>query len=84
MPELGGAWNVTSMDAESGGAKLDLYIAFIDRPEGLHVRVQYNPDLFDYAAMKQMIGDYQALLENATRHPERRISELEPGRSQTP
>jgi hypothetical protein len=81
MADLGNAWNVTSMDAESGGARIDLYVAFIDRPEGLHDRAQYNPKLFEYAAMKQLMDDFQALLENATACPQSRVSELRPARS---
>jgi non-ribosomal peptide synthetase component F len=76
MPESGGNWNVTSMDAESGGAKLDLYVAFIDRSEGLHARVQYNPDIFEPNQMCRMIEDFQSLLEAAVALPQRRVSEL--------
>lgn len=81
MPDLGEAWSVTSMDAESGGARLDLYLAFIERPEGLHARAQYNPELFEFTAMKQLMNDFQVLLENATARPQSRISELRPTQS---
>jgi hypothetical protein len=64
------------MDAESGGAKLDLYIAFIDRPEGLHARVQFNPDIFEVESMTQMVKDFRVLLETIALYPERRASEL--------
>jgi hypothetical protein len=76
MPESHGAWSITSMDAESGGAKLDLYVAFIDRLEGLHARVQYNPDILDFDQIRQLIEDFRALLERAASHPEMRISQL--------
>jgi hypothetical protein len=76
MPNSSGPWSITSMDAESGGAKLDLYIAFIDRPEGLHARVQFNPDVFELESMIQMVSDFRALLETIALHPERRTSEL--------
>ncbi|HTZ73409.1 MAG TPA: condensation domain-containing protein [Candidatus Aquilonibacter sp.] len=79
MPDSGGAWSVTSMDAESGGSALDLYVAFIDRPEGLHARVQYNPDIFEFQEMQRMIHDFQALLALAAAHPQERISQLAPG-----
>jgi hypothetical protein len=79
MPHSGGAWSVTSMDAESGGSALDLYVAFIDRPEGLHARVQYNPDIFEFQEMQRMIDDFQALLALAAARPQERISQLVPG-----
>ncbi len=63
MPQLDLDWTVTSMDIESGGAPWDLYIAFIDRPEGMMGRVQYNPDRFDYDTIVQMLRHYQRLLE---------------------
>lgn len=76
MPDSAGAWSVTSMDAESGAAVLDLYIAFIDRPDGLHVRAQYNPDIFDFERIRQTIKDFEAMLAFATEHPHERISRL--------
>jgi hypothetical protein len=76
MPGAGGAWSVTSMDAESGGSVLDLYIAFIDRPEGLHARVQYNPDIFEFNQIHQAVEDFRSLLEAVAADPRRSISEL--------
>jgi hypothetical protein len=77
MPDLAGDWSVTSMDAESGGAKLDLYLAFIERNEALHVRAQFNPDLFDEQAIKEMIVDFEALLYAAAERPQSRLSTLQ-------
>ena len=76
MPELQVNWSITSMDAESGGSRWDLYVAFIDRPEGLNARVQYNPDIFAFNEIRQMTDDFRALLERVALHPERRVSEL--------
>lgn len=76
MPESGGTWSVTSMDAESGGSMFDLYVAFIDRPQGLHARVQHNPDLFEIEQIRQMIEDLQSVLGVATTQPQARISTL--------
>jgi hypothetical protein len=77
MPDLGGAWSVTSMDAESGGAKLDLYLAFIQRNEALHLRAQFNPDLFEEQTIKEMIADFETLLYAAAERPQSRLSELQ-------
>lgn len=76
MPDLQGDWSITSMDAESGGSRWDLYVAFIDLPEGLNARVQYNPDIFEFDEMCQMADDFRVLLETVALHPGRRVSEL--------
>jgi hypothetical protein len=54
---------MTYMDAESGGARWDLYIELSDRAEGLLGRAQYNPDLFTPEAIAQTIEDFRVLLE---------------------
>jgi hypothetical protein len=66
MPSVDLDWNVTTMDVESGGSPWDFYLAFIDRPEGLIGRAQYNPDLFDEAAIESVLQDLQKVLENAS------------------
>ena len=65
-PNLDLAWNVTTMDVESGGSPWDFYLAFIDRPEGLIGRAQFNPDLFDKATIGSALQDLQELLGNAS------------------
>jgi hypothetical protein len=66
MPNLDLAWNVTTMDVESGGSPWDFYLAFIDRPEGLIGRAQFNPDLFDKATIGSALQDLQEVLGNAS------------------
>lgn len=75
-PDLGLNWSVTSMDVESGGASWDLYIAFIERPDRLLGRAQYNPDLFDQPAIRALLSDLQKVLEVLTRHPDEWLSEI--------
>jgi hypothetical protein len=65
VPNLDLDWNVTTMDVESGGSPWDFYLAFIDRPEWLMGRAQYNPDLFDKAAIESVLQDLQEVLGNA-------------------
>jgi hypothetical protein len=77
MPVIDLEWSVTSMDVESGGAPWDLYLAFIDRPEGILGRAQYNPDLFDSKTISRMIEHFQRLLESLAFSPGKRISEVE-------
>ena len=76
MPALEEGWNLTPMDFESGGAKLDLYMVFDDRPSGIIGRVQYNPDLFDEATMSRLVEHYQATLEAVLADPLQRLSDL--------
>ena len=64
------------MDVESGGASWDLYIAFIDRPNGMIGRAQYNPDLFERPAITAMLGDLRSLLESVALNPEQRLLDL--------
>lgn len=69
-------WQVSSMDVDSGGSVWPLYVAFIDRADGLLVRVQYNPDLFESATITQMIDDLQSLMQFLSSNPDRRISQI--------
>jgi hypothetical protein len=76
MSDIHSGWSVTSMDAESGGAMWDLYLAFIEQPTGMLGRVQYNPDLFEESTIVRMVEDLQALLANAAANPHLRLSDL--------
>ncbi len=76
MPPLDLEWTVTSMDIEGSGSPWDLYIAFIDRPEQMMGRVQYNPDLFEYGTICRMLRHYQRLLESVCASPGKRLTEL--------
>jgi surfactin family lipopeptide synthetase A len=63
VPQLPPGWSMTYMDVESGGARWDLYLELSDRSEGLLGRAQYNPDLFNEAAIMQTIDDFRLMLE---------------------
>ena len=76
MSPLDLEWNVTSMDVEGSGSPWDLYIAFIDGPEQMMCRVQYNPDLFESGTICRMLRHYQRLLESVCAKPVKRLSEL--------
>jgi Condensation domain len=75
-PPMDFGWYVTSMDAQSGGAIWDLYLAFIERSYQLLGRIQYNSDLFDLANIAQLVRDLSALLAATVMRPEQRVSEL--------
>jgi polyketide synthase PksJ len=66
MPNLNLPWSVTTMDVDSGGSPWDFYLAFIDTPEGLIGRAQFNPDLFDTKAIGCVLQDLQDVLGNTS------------------
>jgi hypothetical protein len=61
-PNLDLDWNVTTMDVDSGGSPWDFYLAFIERPDGLIGRAQFNSDLFDKASVGSVLQDLQEVL----------------------
>jgi hypothetical protein len=76
LPTVPPGWGFTTMDAQPGGARLDLYIEMDDRPDGMLGRAQYNTDLFNAATIRRLVHDFQATLQNLIATPERKISEL--------
>ncbi len=69
-------WDVTSMDAGNGGTMWNLYLAFIDRPDGVIGRAQYNSDIFQEETITQMLADLETLFERLTSEPHLRLSDL--------
>ena len=78
QPEAAGAegWQVTSMDASSGGAVWDLYVAFINGMEEIVGRAQYNPDVFDGHTIRDTLKDLEAVMEAIVANPSQRVSSL--------
>jgi len=74
MPNLDLPWTVTSMDIESGGSPWDLYVAFIDQPQGIMGRIQFNPDLYEADRIEQGVQDFRALLEMLIENPNQHFS----------
>jgi hypothetical protein len=64
------------MDADSGGTIWDLYLAFVETPEGLVGRVQYSTDVFETNTLTRILDDLQLLMECVTADPEQHISRL--------
>ena len=56
-------WQVTSMDADSGGTIWDLYLAFIETPDGLIGRAQYSTHQFEKMRVSQVLSDLQEVME---------------------
>jgi hypothetical protein len=76
LPPLGAGWDQTFMDFESGAARWDLYLEFNQRPNGLVLRAQYNPDIFSVAAIEKTVNDLEVLLDTATGDVSIPISQL--------
>ncbi len=77
VPEaLRSEWDVTSMDAGNGGTMWNLYLAFIDCPDGLIGRAQYNSDIFREETIAQMLTDLEMLLKRCCSQPHLRLSDL--------
>ncbi len=75
LPAIDPAWNLTPMDVQSGGAKLDLYMVVDERPDGILGRAQYNPDLFDSGTIGHFVDQYVGLLEVLATRPDLRVAD---------
>jgi hypothetical protein len=75
-PDEAAGWQVTSMDAESGGSPWDLYLAFIDSVDGMIGRAQYNPDYFTTSAISDLLADLRKIMKAIVADPYRRVSSL--------
>lgn len=76
MLRLSAGWDLTPMDVESGGSKLDLYLVVDDRPEGILGRVQYNPDLFERTTVRRMVHQYHTILQASLSTPQQPVAQL--------
>ncbi|MFY9531253.1 MAG: condensation domain-containing protein [Candidatus Acidiferrales bacterium] len=76
MPPLSSGWDLTPMDFESGGAKLDLYFLVDDRPDGILGRVQYNPELFERTTIRRLVRHYDAMLQAIVANPWQQLTKL--------
>jgi hypothetical protein len=77
QPETAHAdWQVTSMDADSGGTPWDLYLAFIETKHGLIGRAQYNTDVLTEAIVSRTLEGLQAIMEYVMGDPGKTVSAL--------
>lgn len=76
LASLASGWNQTFMDADSGGARWELYIELSDRPEGMLGRAQYNPDIFRSETITRALRDLEVLLEVFAVQPQLHLSDL--------
>jgi hypothetical protein len=78
MPRVSPGWDLTPMDLQSGGARMDLYLVLDERPTGMLGRAQYNPDLFTEKTIARLVNHFQSTLEAIIANPELRLSEMIP------
>jgi thioesterase domain-containing protein/non-ribosomal peptide synthetase component F len=71
---------VTPMPDFGLGTHFELQMGLLDRQEGLRAQLEYNPDLFDAATIKQVLEDYKQVLELMRDVPEAHIHELKVSR----
>jgi amino acid adenylation domain-containing protein len=61
---------------ECGSSPFDLSMEIVEQANGLSCLLEYNPTLFDAAAMGRMAGHFRRLLEGIAANPEQRLSAL--------
>ena len=67
---------VSRLEFERSGAKLDLTLIFAEKDDGLKILIEYSIDLFAAATIDRLLGHLGALLEGAIARPEARLSQL--------
>lgn len=60
----------------SVGTPFEMQCAAIERQEGLRLQLEYNPDLYDPATIRQRLQDLQRILQTLVSNPELRLSQL--------
>jgi amino acid adenylation domain-containing protein len=75
-PVLSGL-KVSGIEFEQAIADVDLYLSFMETPDGLQAALQYSTDIFDRSRIVQMTKHYLTMLDSVVSDPRRRLSELE-------
>jgi natural product biosynthesis luciferase-like monooxygenase protein/amino acid adenylation domain-containing protein len=74
--DLGGL-SLEPLEVDPGTAKLDLLLELREDDNGIGGALEYNTALFDAATVEQLTRHLLRLLDDAVRHPDRRLSELD-------
>jgi hypothetical protein len=80
LASLEAGWDLTPMDAESGGARWDLYFVLDDRKDGMLGRVQYNPDLIAPSSIRRLIADFESVVRRTAVDPSQTVAQIRRGR----
>jgi amino acid adenylation domain-containing protein len=65
-----------SLEFPTNTAKFELALTIMERAEGLHLRMEYNTDLFAATTITRMLGQYAAVLAGIAANPALRLAEL--------
>ncbi|WP_212003973.1 non-ribosomal peptide synthase/polyketide synthase [Chitinophaga sp. HK235] len=55
----------------------DIGFSFLEAAEGLHTRIDYNPDIYDETFIRQLLGHLECFIEQGITHPEQNISRID-------
>lgn len=58
------------------GTHFELQMGLLDRGEGLRAQLEYNPELFEPATIKDILNSYQAVLHVLATYPYARLSDI--------
>ena len=67
---------VTPMPDFGLGTHFELQMGLLERREGVRAQLEYNPDLFEAATVKEILNRYEVVLRAFAADPERRLSDL--------
>jgi amino acid adenylation domain-containing protein len=67
---------LTDMASRTPGAPYDLNFFMVERPEGWRLSLEYNTDLYSFAAGERFFRQFRSLLEEVAVNPDRTISEF--------
>ncbi|HEX2079919.1 MAG TPA: amino acid adenylation domain-containing protein, partial [Longimicrobium sp.] len=67
---------VAPVEVERPVARWDLNLVLGERTDGLAVALEYDTDLFDASTAERLVSHFARVVEQAARHPERRLSEI--------
>jgi natural product biosynthesis luciferase-like monooxygenase protein/amino acid adenylation domain-containing protein len=70
------ALEVEWVSSPVGHSKFDFGLNVMERGDGLQLECDFNTDIFDSETITRTLGYFRTLLEDAARHPARRLSEL--------
>src|SRR5271169_663062 len=76
LHHVASGWDLVTDEISGGGSQLDLTIVIDDRGDEIAGPIIYNPDLFDLATIRRMVGHWRILLEAACEDPARKIGDL--------
>lgn len=70
QPRQEGPLTITPLPTISLGIPFELQLGMIERKEGIRAQLEYNPDFYDPETIRQVLADYQKILEAFVARPE--------------